>query len=124
MAEDLIYLGKVKFVSEKFVTIEPILFSDPTKKRWEGTIPAAQRWISFPDNGIVFWFKPHTPTLPLKDSYWSGVLVLSTREIPVSGTVEAAGAEGATIKLDLLIKEYAAVLQDYLTRLQMLDFVV
>jgi CRP-like cAMP-binding protein len=64
------------------------------------------------------------PTAPVKGAHWSGVLVLPTREIPVSGTVDAAGAEGATIKLDLLIDEYAAVLQDYLTRLQMLDFVV
>ena len=70
MAEDLIYLGKVKFVSEKFVIIEPILFSDPSKKRWDGTIPSAQRRYSFPDNGVVFWFKPHTPTAPQKDSYW------------------------------------------------------
>lgn len=70
MAEDLIYLGKVKFVSEKFVIIEPILFSDTSKKRWDGPIPIAQRRFSFPENGAVFWFKPHTTTAPQKDSYW------------------------------------------------------
>lgn len=64
------------------------------------------------------------PATPPKEAHWSGVLILPSREIPVSGTVESADPTGATIKLDLLIREYAAVLQDYLTRLQMLDFVV
>jgi CRP-like cAMP-binding protein len=64
------------------------------------------------------------PAAPAKGSHWSGVLILPTREIPVSGTVDTAGPEGALIRLDLLIQEYAAALQDYLTRLQMLDFVV
>jgi CRP/FNR family cyclic AMP-dependent transcriptional regulator len=55
---------------------------------------------------------------------WSGVLVLPTGEIPLSGTVDSADAEGVLIHLDLLIEEYEAKLEDYLTRLQMLDFVV
>lgn len=55
---------------------------------------------------------------------WSGVLVLPTGEIPVSGRVESVDGESALVKLDLLIDEYAAALQEYLTRLQMLDFVV
>lgn len=55
---------------------------------------------------------------------WSGVLVLPGREMPVSGRVESADDGGAMIKLDLLIDEYHDALQDYLTRLQMLDFVV
>ncbi|MGK3998116.1 Crp/Fnr family transcriptional regulator [Sorangium sp. So ce1024] len=59
-----------------------------------------------------------------KGAHWSGVLVLPAREIPVSGTIDAVDDQGALVKLDLLIDEYAAVLQDYLTRLQMLDFVV
>ncbi len=52
------------------------------------------------------------------------MLVLPGREIPVSGTIDAVDDHGALVKLDLLIDEYAAALQDYLTRLQMLDFVV
>ena len=38
--------------------------------------------------------------------------------------IEAADAGGTLIKLDLFIDQYAAVLRDYLTRVQMLDFVV
>jgi CRP-like cAMP-binding protein len=64
------------------------------------------------------------PTAPERGAHWSGVLILPSREIPVSGTVERAGQDSALIRLDLLINEYAAALQDYLTRLQMLDFVV
>ncbi|AUX27573.1 cAMP-binding protein [Sorangium cellulosum] len=59
-----------------------------------------------------------------KGAYWSGVLILPTREIPVSGTIDSVSEQGALVKLDLLIDEYATALQDYLTRLQMLDFVV
>ena len=55
---------------------------------------------------------------------WSGVLVTPGGEVPVSGKVESADAAGALIKLDLFIDQYAAVLRDYLTRVQMLDFVV
>jgi CRP-like cAMP-binding protein len=60
---------------------------------------------------------------PAKGAHWSGVLVLPAREIPVSGTVESVD-ETVLVKLDLLIDEYAAALADYLTRVQMLDFVV
>jgi CRP/FNR family cyclic AMP-dependent transcriptional regulator len=54
---------------------------------------------------------------------WSGVLVLPTREIPISGTVDKEG-EATVVALDLLVDEYRAALADYLTRVQMLDFVV
>ena len=60
---------------------------------------------------------------PAKGSHWSGVLVLPGREIPVSGTIESLD-ETVLVKLDLLIDEYAVALADYLTRVQMLDFVV
>lgn len=60
---------------------------------------------------------------PAKGAHWSGVLVLPARELPVSGTVESAD-DTVLVKLDLLIDEYAAALADYLTRVQMLDFVV
>ena len=47
----------------------------------------------------------------------SFVLITPGREIPLSGTVEAFSKDGALIKLDLLINEYASALQEYLTRL-------
>jgi len=56
--------------------------------------------------------------------HWSAVLILPSGEIPISGTVESADEKGVVISLDLLIREYAATLEDYLTRLHMLDFVV
>ena len=60
---------------------------------------------------------------PAKGAHWSGVLVLPGRDIPVSGTVESVD-DTVLVKLDLLIEDYAASLADYLTRVQMLDFVV
>jgi CRP-like cAMP-binding protein len=65
------------------------------------------------------------PSEPLKvGAHWSGVLVTPVGEVPVSGTVDAADDRSVLIKLDLLIEAYAAVLRDYLTRVQMLDFIV
>jgi len=55
---------------------------------------------------------------------WSGVLITPGGEVPVSGKVESSDGSGALIRLDLLIDQYATVLRDYLTRVQMLDFVV
>lgn len=59
-----------------------------------------------------------------KGADWSGVLVTPGGEVPVSGKVDAVDASGTLIKLDLFIDQYAAVLRDYLTRVQMLDYVV
>jgi CRP/FNR family transcriptional regulator, cyclic AMP receptor protein len=61
---------------------------------------------------------------PAPGAEWSGVLITPGGEVPVSGKVEQTDAAGALIKLDLFIDQYAAVLRDYLTRVQMLDFVV
>jgi CRP/FNR family transcriptional regulator, cyclic AMP receptor protein len=55
---------------------------------------------------------------------WSGVLITPGAEVPVSGKVESSDPGSALIKLDLFIDQYALVLRDYLTRVQMLDFVV
>ncbi len=52
------------------------------------------------------------------------VLVLPSTEILVSGKVHRAGKDGVVVKLDVLIDEYQAALKDYVTRLQMLDYVV
>jgi CRP/FNR family transcriptional regulator, cyclic AMP receptor protein len=54
----------------------------------------------------------------------SFVLVLPSSEIPVSGTVERISRDGAVVKLDLMIEKYRAILDNYVTRLQMLDYVV
>lgn len=56
--------------------------------------------------------------------HWSGVIVLPGTEFPVSGTVRDRSGDTVRIELDLLIDEYAAALEDYLTRVQMLDVIV
>lgn len=58
-----------------------------------------------------------------KGASWSGVLVLPAREIPISGTIDKEG-DRTVVALDLLVDEYKVALSDYLTRVQMLDFVV
>src|SRR5690606_613885 len=54
----------------------------------------------------------------------SAVLVLPQREIAVSGQVVRAGGDGTVVKLDMLIDEYRAALEGYVTQLQLLDVVV
>lgn len=57
-------------------------------------------------------------------SFWTGVLVTPNDEILVSGTVVREGEGGVVVKLDALIDEYKSQLDDYVTRVQLLDFVV
>jgi CRP-like cAMP-binding protein len=57
-------------------------------------------------------------------SLWIGVLALPSAEIAVSGSIEREDGDSVVVKLDTLIDEYQAVLEDYVTRVQMLDFVV
>ena len=57
-------------------------------------------------------------------SYWAGVLVMPTTEILVSGTVVREDSTGVVVKLDTLVDEFKAKLDDYSVRLQLLDFVV
>lgn len=54
----------------------------------------------------------------------TGVLGLAGTEIPISGRVLRMQGDRMTIELDLLIDEYAAVLEGYLTRAQLLDVLV
>lgn len=71
------------------------------------------------------WLRLRSLPDAAKGEAWSAVLVLPTTEFPLSGTVDSVDDdEGVLVKLDLLIDEYSAALQDYLTRLHMLDFVV
>ena len=67
---------------------------------------------------------PVPEPMPAQGAHASFVLVMPGGEIPLSGTVEASGKDGVLLKLDLLIAPFASALQDYLTRVQMLDFVV
>jgi CRP-like cAMP-binding protein len=53
-----------------------------------------------------------------------GVLVMPLGEILLSGSIEREGADGVVVKLDVMIDSYKAMLEDYVTRLQMLDYVV
>lgn len=58
------------------------------------------------------------------DGNLRGVLVLPTTEIPIAGTLEEVGADHSRINLDMLIDEYSASLEDYLTQAQLLDIVL
>jgi CRP/FNR family transcriptional regulator, cyclic AMP receptor protein len=65
--------------------------------------------------------------VPSVGTWLSGVAELGGAEIPVSGKVIRAldhHGRRITIELDLLIDEYVAVLEGYLTRLQLLDILV
>ena len=53
-----------------------------------------------------------------------GVLCLAGAELPVSGTVLRTIGRRGDVELDLLIDEYAATLEGYLTQAQMLDYLV
>ncbi len=53
-----------------------------------------------------------------------GVLTLPRGAIPVSGKIERVGTDGILVKLDLLIDEYASLLNRYMNELQLLDFVI
>lgn len=61
---------------------------------------------------------------PAEGAWLSGVLVLAGTEIPISGRVHRVKDTRVTIELDLLIDEFAAVLEGYLTRAQLLDVLV
>ena len=54
----------------------------------------------------------------------TGVLYLSGPEIPVSGKISKCADGRAEVQLDLLMEEYEAGLEGYLTRVQLLDFLV
>lgn len=57
-------------------------------------------------------------------NWLSGVLNLAGSDIPISGRVHRVSGDRMTIELDLLIDEYASILEGYLTRAQLLDVLV
>ncbi|HEX3763415.1 MAG TPA: cyclic nucleotide-binding domain-containing protein [Kofleriaceae bacterium] len=63
---------------------------------------------------------------PLPDgaTWCSGVLDLGGTEIPVSGSVQRTGDDRVTVVLDLMIDTSVAVLEGYLTRVQLHDILV
>ncbi|GMV11941.1 MAG: Crp/Fnr family transcriptional regulator [Polyangiaceae bacterium] len=71
-------------------------------------------WLHLPSNAGT----------PKHGAFWSGVLLLPEREIAVSGTVDGSDDDGMHIRLDMLIDDYNRAVEDHLTRLQMLDFVL
>jgi CRP/FNR family transcriptional regulator, cyclic AMP receptor protein len=65
-----------------------------------------------------------TADLTSDPSYWAGVLVMPTAEILVSGTILRENAGDVVVKLDTLVDDFKAKLDDYSVRLQLLDYVV
>lgn len=55
---------------------------------------------------------------------WSGVLVATGLELPVSGTIAHVVDGTMEVELDLLMDEYADAFEEYLTQAQLLDLVV
>ena len=62
--------------------------------------------------------------LPGTNSELSGVLGLAGPEIPASGRVLRVQGDRVVLVLDLLLDEFAAILEGYLARVQMFDFLV
>ena len=58
---------------------------------------------------------------PGNSTWMSGVAHLAGSEIPISGRVVRTAGQRLTLELDLMIDEYVAVLEGYLTRAQLLD---
>jgi CRP/FNR family transcriptional regulator, cyclic AMP receptor protein len=58
---------------------------------------------------------------PALGTWLSGVAHLAGTEIPISGRVHRTNDRKMTIELDLMIDEFAAALEGYLTRAQLLD---
>jgi CRP-like cAMP-binding protein len=61
---------------------------------------------------------------PADGSWLAGVLHLAGVDIPVSGRVHRVRDQRVTIEFDLLIDEYAQILEGYLTRAQLLDILI
>jgi CRP/FNR family transcriptional regulator, cyclic AMP receptor protein len=58
---------------------------------------------------------------PTAGTWLSGVAHLAGTEIPISGRIMRAADRRVTLELDLMIDEFVAALEGYLTRAQLLD---
>ncbi len=65
-----------------------------------------------------------TKELTSDATYWAGVMVMPGAEIVVSGIIVREASDGVVVKLDTLVDEFKSKLDDYTTRIQLLDFVV
>ena len=65
-----------------------------------------------------------TATVTKDPKDFTAVLVMPTAEILVSGAVVREGEGGVVMKLDPMIDEYTKTLDDYVTRVRLLDFIV
>jgi predicted thioesterase len=64
----------------------------------------------------------HLPADPPAVGSWlTGVAHLAGTEIPISGKVHRVTGRKMTLELDMMIDEFASVLEGYLTRAQLLD---
>ncbi len=70
------------------------------------------------------FIQPEGTPLPGAGAHFITVLGLGGPEIPVSGTILRIIDRRVDLELDLLVEEYGAVLDGYLTRVQMLDFMM
>ncbi len=70
----------------------------------------------------VIW--PDSPSLARVGTWISGVADLAGQELVVSGTIIRSGDRDVTIELDLLVESSVAVLEGFLTRVQLLDILV
>ncbi len=67
---------------------------------------------------------PTSAASPTVGAWQAGVLDLAGTEIPASGKVVRVDRRRVTFELDLFIEEYAATLEGFLTRVQLLDILV
>lgn len=71
-----------------------------------------------------FSYKTAPNTLPSPGTRVTGVLGLSGPEIPVQGLILRTIDRRVDVKLDMLVDSYIHELEGYLTRVQMLDYLV
>lgn len=91
-------------------------------------LPVAIRFDSGPGK-VTDISRTHVTCVPAHPpgaagSWLSGVLSLAGSEIPISGKIHRVTDGKVTIELDLLIDEFASILEGYLTRAQLLDVLV
>ncbi len=94
--------------------VEPPPALKATCKLDDGTVPI----IDISRTHIGLELSKDAPPL---GTWLTGVAHLAGTEIPISGKVVRAQGKRITIELDLMIEEYVAALEGYLTRAQLLD---
>ncbi len=67
---------------------------------------------------------PDAAAVPVAGAWLAGVLDLAGTALPASGKVVRVDGKRVLFELDLFIDEYAATLEGYLTRVQLLDILV